>query len=68
MTDVEELDMATAERQHAHEQVFQMPHCGFRIPRKLFSNLQLAPGLQETAVEAMFLEELEEDSPSAEDC
>ena len=30
-----------------------------------------APGLQETAVEAMFLEELadlEEDSPSAEDC
>ena len=48
MTGVEELDMATAERQHAQ-----------------------APGLQETAVEAMFLEELadlEEDSPSAEDC
>ena len=47
MTGVEELDMATAKRQHAQ-----------------------APRLQETAVEAMFLEELadlEEDSPSAEE-
>ena len=44
MTGVEELDMATAELQHAQ-----------------------APGLQETAVEAM-LEDLEEDSLSAEDC